>query len=153
MGRIFILVLISFLFLVKPSFAWKDNTGVRLEDLDGDYVDEVILTSASSGGTGIGHEEMRIFKDKDPTLELIFYIEIVDEYDLQMNHVKKEAQVTFSEINPKTGAKDIIVATKEIEYEKEGMPVNKTTDLGKKRFIWNGKKYVEAKMIKEDKNK
>lgn len=151
MRRLFVLVSILSLFLIKPVFAWKDNKDVRFEDLDGDYTSEVILTSMSSGGTGVGHEEMRIFKDKDPNLELIFYIETVYEYDLQMNHVKKEAQVTFSEINPKTGAKDIIVSIKEIEYEKEGKPVNKTTDLGKKRFIWNGKKYVEAKMEKENK--
>ena len=144
MNKIFIVILI--LSISSCCFAWQENKEVYFEDLDGDFIQEVVLVSRSSGGTGVYHEETRIFKDEDPELRLIFQAETVYEYNLMGNHTREESEITFTKTNPETKARDIIVKSKKIEYEKEFKPVSNTIDLGEKRFAWNGTKYEEASL-------
>ena len=142
MRKIIILFLILLLFPAELSFAWRKQKDVRFEDLDGDYVGEIILVSGESGGTGTYREEMRIYKDKNPELELIFQIETLHDYGHQMNRGREESQVTFLEDAYKSGMKDILVTHKHIIYEEKGVSINETIDSGEQIFVWDGTKYV-----------
>ena len=72
-----LLVLLSPLifFLIMPVYAsWTEYKNIRYMDLDGDLTEEIIIEAKHGAGSNHYLEDMRVFKDKYPELELIFSI-------------------------------------------------------------------------------
>lgn len=135
-----------------PAYSWTEYLNVRYMDFDGDFADEVIIECKH--GVGIGHyiEDIRIFKDKDPELELIFTIETLDSHsgyispNFPAQDVVSDVEFTEPTIENK-GIRDIIVKSKKIYYKDEDSKiVDRIEDLGTKTFKWNGKAFVESKI-------
>jgi hypothetical protein len=112
----------------------------------------------SKHGAGTGHyiEDMRIFKDKYPELELIFTVRMLDSYfglDASNNY-NIVSNVKFTEQTPENkGIRDIIVESRKVYFkDSDNKIIDKEEDLGTKIFKWNGKAFIESKINKIIKN-
>lgn len=138
------------LFLVVYNLAhasWAEYKNVRYMDMDGDLADEIIVESKQGAGTNHYIEDMRIFKDNYPQLELIFSIKTLDSYfGLEApNNYNIVSDVKFTEQTPENkGFRDIIVTSKKVCFkDKENKVFDREEALGTKVFKWDGKSYVE----------
>lgn len=142
-----ILLLLITLFLSEQVFAWTEYKNIKYLDLDGDLANEIIIESKHGAGSNHYIEDMRIFKDNYPQLELIFSIRSLDSYfGLEVpNNYNIVSDVRFTEQTPENkGVRDIIVASKRVYFkDEENKVIDKEEDLGAKVFKWNGKSYVE----------
>lgn len=143
----FSLLLILILWFVTPAYSsWTEYKDIRYLDLDGDLADEIIIESKHGAGTNHYLEDMRIFKDKYPELELIFTVRILDSYfGLKApNNYNIVSGVKFTEQTPKNkGIRDIVVTTEKVYFkDRDNKIVDKEEDLGAKVFKWNGKSYT-----------
>jgi hypothetical protein len=117
-------------------------------------VNEIIVESRHGAGSGHYIEDMRIFKDKYPELELIFTIRTLDSNFSGGGIVPFDiiSDVTFTEPNLENGTRDIIVKSKKIYYKDDtewelrnsDENIDKIKDLGTKIYKWNGEKFVES---------
>ncbi|MFA7000756.1 MAG: hypothetical protein WC352_01235 [Candidatus Omnitrophota bacterium] len=137
------IVFFSVVLCPQTSYAWTEYKGVRYLDLDGDSTNEIIIESKQGAGTGHYIEDMRIFKDKYPELQLIFQTRTVDEYFTDDYHYKIISEVEFSDSTLNSGLRDIIVVTKKIYFkDDENKVVSKEEDLGTKVLKWEGTAYL-----------
>lgn len=133
-----------------PAYSWTEYKNVRYMDLDGDSTNEIIIEAKHGAGSNHYIEDMRIFKDNYPELDLIFSIRTVDStYGFKPASpyncdIISAAQ--FTEQTPENnGIRNIIVTSKKISYKDEGNKViDKEEDLGTKIFRWNGKAFIES---------
>lgn len=129
----------------SPVYAWTEYKSVRYIDLDGDLANEIIIESKH--GAGLGHyiEDIRIFKDKYPGLELIFTERTLDNCFVDEYNYEVVSTVEFLEPNPKSGIRDIITKTEKKYYkDNEHKVFERKEDLGTKVFRWNGIKFAET---------
>ncbi|OGW81959.1 MAG: hypothetical protein A3G33_04215 [Omnitrophica bacterium RIFCSPLOWO2_12_FULL_44_17] len=142
----FLVIPLFFLVCQQFVYAWTEYSNVRYLDLDGDATNEIIIEAKHGAGTGHYIEDMRIFKDKSPELELIFQTQTVNEYFIDKDHSKIVSQVSFTEPDTANGLRDIIIESEKIYFtDNENKIIEKEENLGKKVFKWNGEKYIEAK--------
>lgn len=148
-----IILIISLIFISSASsiYAWTDYAkDIRYIDFDGDLENEIIIESRHGAGTGHCIEDIRVFKDKYPELELIFTIKTLDSHFNSIYAVGKYydivSEVEFTEQTPENkGIRDIIVKSKKIYYkDKDNKIVDKEENLGTKIFKWNGESFVES---------
>ena len=142
------LILSITLCLSVPIYAsWTEYTNVRYLDLDGDLVEEIIIESKHGAGTGHYIEDMRIFKDKYPELELIFTIRTLDSYFDSIYGSGKYwdivSEVEFTEPDLEIGTRNITVKSKKICYKDENKSIDKEEELETKVYKWNGTKFEE----------
>jgi len=142
------LILSTTLCLPVPTYAsWTAYTNVRYLDLDGDFAEEIIIESKHGAGTGHYIEDMRIFKDKYPALELIFTIRTLDSYLDSIYGFGKYwdivSEVEFTEPDLEVGTRNITVKSKKICYKDENKSVDKEEELETKVYKWNGTKFEE----------
>ncbi len=147
----FSLLLILILWFVTPAYSsWTEYNNIRYLDLDGDLADEIIIESKQGAGSNHYIEDMRIFKDKYPELELIFTVRILDSYfGLKApNNYNIVSDVNFTEQTPENkGIRDIIVASKKVYFkDKENKVIDKEEDLGTKVFTMYGGSYTVNKV-------
>ena len=124
-------------------------------DLTGERLNEEIIVEARHGA-GLGHyiEDVRIFKDNYPNLDLIFTVRTLDStfgFEKEMSKYNCDiiSTIEFSEKDPKNGTRDITVKTKKIYYkDTANKVVNREVDLGTKIYKWNGKQFKETKSQK-----
>lgn len=143
---IVILATVLMLCLLIPAYSWTEYKNIRYMDMDGDLANEIIIESKHGAGTGHYIEDMRIFKDNYPELELIFSIRTLDEYSLEPQYrYAIVSDVEFTEQTPENkGIRDIIVKSKKIYYkDEENKVVDKIENLGTKIFKWNGMDFAE----------
>lgn len=145
--------------LLIPVYAsWTEYKNVRYMDLDGDLTDEIIIEAKHGAGSNHYLEDMRIFKDKYPELELIFFIRTLDStygFESSLHYNCDEiSEVHFTEPNLENGERDIIIKTKKIYYKDQNNKiVDKEEDLRTKIFKWNGQSFVEGRQeIERDTN-
>jgi hypothetical protein len=145
------LLILACFVILSPSAAypsWTEYKKIRYIDLDGDSADEIIIEARH--GAGIGHyiEDMRIFKDKYPKLELVFSIRTLDSYFVDRNYnYDIVSEVKFSEpaIQNK-GARDIIVHSGKVVYkDDEHKLIEREEKAADKIYKWNGVAFVEQK--------
>jgi len=133
-----------------PAYSWTEYGNIHYMDFDGDLMDEIVIKAKHGVGSGHYIEDMRIFKDKYPELELIFSIRTLDRYFgfESPNSYDVVSDVKFTEQTPENkGIRDIIVKSKKIYYkDEENKIVDKEEDLGIKIFKWNGKTFVESEI-------
>jgi hypothetical protein len=144
-----ILIVAIVLFPVTQAYAsWTEHTNTRYIDLDGDFAEEIIIEAKRSAGSNHYIEDLRIFKDAYPELELIFSIRTLDSHFgpfVDFTPQDTISEVEFTEPDPDNGTRDIIVKSKRIYYkDDENKIVDKEEDLGSKIYKWNGKKFVES---------
>jgi len=143
-----LIISILVLLFISPlaNASWTEYTTVRYMDLDGDLADEIIIEAKHGAGSNHYIEDMRIFKDNYPKLELIFTIRTLDSYfGLEANNnYNIISDVKFTEQTTKNkGVRDIIVSSKKVYYkDDENRVVDKEDDLGVELFKWNGKTFV-----------
>lgn len=147
---LFLLALILSITLCLPVLtyaSWTEYTNVRYLDLDGDLVEEIIIESKHGAGTGHYIEDMRIFKDKYPELELIFTIKTLDSYFDSIYGPGKYwdivSEVEFTEPDLEIGTRNITVKSKKIYYKDENKSVDKEEEIETKVYKWNGTKFEE----------
>lgn len=146
-----LLLIILIALLICPSvYAWTAYSNVRYLDLDGDFEEEIIIESKHGIGTGHYIEDMRIYKDKYPELELIFHIRTLDSYFNSIYNPGKYwdlvSEVEFTEQTPENkGIRGIIVKSKKIYYKDIDKTFDREEDLGTKVYKWNEKKFVKSK--------
>lgn len=143
-------IFITLFLLLSTNLAygsWSEYKNIRHMDVNGEVGDEVIIEAKHGAGTGLYVEDMRIFRDDYPKLELIFHIRTLQSYfDYPKYNFDEIAEVKFTESSPKDGTRDIIVHSKTIYYKDDKHKVvDKEEDAGVKIFKWNGKKFVEEK--------
>jgi hypothetical protein len=147
---IFILVtnLVTVFILSISSYAlWTEYADVRFLDLDGDFVEEIIIESHHGAGSGHYVEMLRIFKedDKSAGLKLIFMATTLDSIFGYGPGNDDISEVTFTGPETGGGLRDIIVKSKKIYYkDDENKVVDREEDLGTKIYKWNGEVFVEA---------
>ena len=133
----------------RHNSKWTEYKNIRYMDLDGDLTEEIIIEAKHGAGSNHYLEDMRVFKDKYPELELIFSIRTLDStYGFEPSshyNCDEISEVHFTEPNLENGKRDIIVKTKKIYYKDENnKTVDKEEDLGTKIFKWNGQSFVEG---------
>lgn len=130
---------------------WTEYTQVSYVDMDGDLVSEIIIKAKYGAGSNHYVEDIRIFKDYYPKLDLIFSAKTLDssfgfenpsEYNYDI-----VSTVEITEQTPENnGIRDIIVKSKKIYYKDwENKIIDKEEDLGTRVYKWDGKKYIESK--------
>lgn len=144
----FISLLTLMLCFAIPAYpSWTEYNGIRYLDLDGDLTDEIIIEAKHGAGSNHYIEDMRIFKDKYPELELIFTIRTLDSYfGLEANNnYNIVSDVKFTEQTPENnGIRDIVVTSKKIYFkDKDNKIVDKEEDLGTKTYKWDTAKFIE----------
>lgn len=121
MKTLIITILVCLFSLTAPiqlCLSWTEYTNVRYMDFDGDLVDEVIIECRHGAGTGHYIEDVRIFKDAYPELELIFTIRTLDSTfgfsgEEEKYNCDIVSDVKFTEQTPENkGIRDIIVKIK-----------------------------------------
>jgi len=144
--RFSLLTILIFTLVSAPVYAWTDYANVRYMDFDGDLENEIIIESRHGAGTGHYIEDMRIYKDQYPKLELIFAVRTLDSYfDPSSEIFDIVSEVEFSEQTPENeGIRDIVVKSRKIYYKDEqNKVVDKEEELGTKVYKWNGTKFEE----------
>jgi len=148
--KLLLLPILTLLIILYPFTlacpSWTEYTNVRYLDLDGDFTDEIIIECKHGIGTGHYIEDMRIYKDKYPELELIFHIRILDSYFNSIYNVGEYwdivSEVEFTEQTPENkGVRDITVKSKKIYYKNIDKTFDKKEELGIKVYKWNGKRF------------
>jgi len=149
MRRIIKILLAGFfvlsLFLAPRSVyaSWREYKEVEYKDLlfyEG-HGEEIIITY--DGSAGVGHYEklMRIFVDKDSKLEMIFYIDLVDEHYSSGiypdENIAFVSDVTFDEMK-QGGTTDILVTITKFTFA-DDTQLEREDTLKDKRFVWGGK--------------
>lgn len=109
-------------------------------DLDGDFTEEIILKTKHGVGSGHYIEDMRIFKEKYPELELIFSVRTLDSTFGFSDEMKKYncdivSEVEFTEPDAEDGARSIIVKSKKITYKDSSKAIEQEEELGTKTYI------------------
>ncbi|MFH0763485.1 MAG: hypothetical protein V1927_00580 [Candidatus Omnitrophota bacterium] len=142
----FILIgLTAILCFHSPAYAWTEYKNIRYVDLDGDSADEIVIESKHGAGYGHYIEDVRIFKDAYPALELMFTQRTLDSYSVDEYNYDVVSIVEFSEPNQKSGIRDIMTKTEKKYYkDNEHKVFDRTEDLGTKIFKWDGVKFGEA---------
>ena len=143
-------ILVCFISLavsIHPCLSWTEYFNIRYMDLDGDLAEEIIIESKHGAGSNHYIEDMRIFKDKYPELELIFAVRTLDSYfglDAPNNY-NIVSSVKFTEQTPENkGIRDIIVESKKAYFkDSDNKIIDKEEDLGTKIFKLNDNFYVE----------
>ena len=142
-----LLVTILFCFVTPAYPSWIEHAKTQYIDLDGDFIDEIIIESKHGAGTGHCIEDMRIFKDKYPELELIFTIRTLDSYFDSIYGPGKYwdivSEVEFTEPDLEIGTRNITVKPKKIYYKDENKFVEKEEELETKVYKWNGVKFEQ----------
>ena len=153
LGWVIILGLTFLLF--KPTYAsWTEYKPARYMDLDGDFKNEIIIETKNGAGSGHYIEVMRIFKDDYHNLKLIFEIFTLDSVFGEGPGNDDISTVEFTEQNPQTGLRDIIVKSKRIYYkDDQNKIIDREEEQGSKIFKWNGKVFVEIKQNNINKTK
>ena len=129
--------------------AWTEYTQVSHMDLTGDQTDEIIIKAKH--GAGLGHyiEDVRIFKDNYPNLDLIFQVRTLDStfgFQGEMSKYNCDiiSTVKFGKPDLKKDTRDIVVKTKKIYYkDDENKVIDREMDLGTKIYKWNGRLFKE----------
>lgn len=142
-------ITILFCFAMTAYSDWPEHKSIRYLDMDGDLTPEIILESRQGAGTGHYVEDMRIFKDDYPTLELIFTVITLHRYfgfDNPIYNCDIVSAVEFTEQTVENkGIRAIIVKTKKIYYkDEERKIVEKEENVGTKIFKWDGVKFAET---------
>jgi len=120
-------------------------------DIDGDFINEIIIKKQYGAGSNHYLEDLRIFKDSEDKkeLKLIFHIVTLDSTfgfsgESKQYNCDIVSKVEFTEPNPKDGTRDIIVKSKKIYYkDDESKVIDKEEELGTKVYKWNGTKFEE----------
>ena len=136
-----LLVTILFCFVTPAYPSWIEHAKTQYIDLDGDFIDEIVIKSHHGAGMGHYVEDIRIFKDKYPELELVFRIITLDSYFSPPYGKPFDtiSTVEFTDQDPEKGTRDIVVKTKKVYYkDEETKTVEKEEDLGIKIFKWTG---------------
>ena len=144
-----ILISIIVLFAVTPVYeSWAEYANTRYIDLDGDFAEEIVIEAKHSAGSNHYIEDLRIFKDKYPELELIFSIRTLDSYFgpfVDFTPQDTISEVKFTEPDPDNGTREIIVKSKRIYYkDDENKIVDREEDLGITIYKWNGEKFIDV---------
>ena len=146
MRRLIVLVVFFALLSISSVYAtWTEYEEAQYLDLNGDFVNEIIIKSHHGAGSGHYVEMMRIFKEDDESagLRLIFIIITLDSVFGYGPGNDDIAEVEFSEPDIDTGARDIIVKSKKVYYKDDvNEIIDKEEDLGIKVFKWDGNKFV-----------
>lgn len=142
-------ILIAYPFIQAYS-SWTDYKNVHYMDLDGDLVNEIIIETKHGAGSNHYIEDMRIFKDKYPELELIFTVTTLDSYfGLEAsNNYNIVSDVKFTEQTPENkGIRDIVVTAKKVYFkDKDNKIIDKKEGLRIRTFKWDGTNFVENKV-------
>jgi len=152
--KLIIIIFILLCFCIPVQAFWSTNTNVRSDiDFDGDSIYEIIIETGHGAGSNHYIEDLRIYKDIYPELKLIFNIRTLDktwgfEGDLVEYNADIVSKVNFTEANPDTGYKGIIVESKKIYYkdpdfDHKDIDIVREEDLGTKVYKWDGEKFVE----------
>lgn len=141
---------VSLVVSIQPCLSWTEYSNIRYMDLDGDLASEIIIEAKYGAGSNHYIEDMRIFKDKNPELELIFTVRTLDSYfglDAP-NSYNIVSEVKFTEQTPENkGVRDIIVTSKKIYFkDKDNKVIDKEEDLGVKVFAMYGSSYTVNKV-------
>lgn len=145
-----VLLLILILCPSMQAYSWTNYKNVRYMDVDGDLADEIIIEAEHGAGSNHYIEDMRIFKDKYPELELIFSIRTLDSSfgfygKMKQYNLDIVSEVEFTKPNSESGVRDIIVHSKKIYYkDSENKIIDREKDLGVKVYKWNGSKYEKV---------
>jgi len=155
---------ITMLYPLIPVYAsweaYKDVGGMNIDgdfkvgyiDVDGDFINEIIIEKQYGAGSNHYLEDLRIFKDPEGSkeLELIFYIVTLDRTFGFVGEMKQYncdiiSKVEFTEPTVENkGIKDIVAKSKKIYYkDKNNKIIDKEEDLGSKIFKWDGTKFEE----------
>ena len=152
--RIALIILITLLCFNGTVYAWTEYKNIRYMDLDGDLANEVIIEARHGAGSNHYIEDMRIFKDNYPKLDLIFTVRTLDS-TYGFKHPSPYncdiiSSVEFTEPTiQNNGVRDIVVKSKKISYkDDENKVIDKDEILGTKIFKWDGMKFVESKAQK-----
>ena len=138
------LILLLILCSYSPVYSsWTEYRDIRYIDLDGDFINEIIIESEH--GTGSNHylEDLRIFKDTYPELKLIFHTHALDRTfgfvgDMKQYNCDIVSEIEFTEPNPENGTRNIVIKSKKIYYKDEqNKVVDREEDLGSKIYKWN----------------
>ncbi len=135
---------------VAPAYAWTEYKNDRYIDFDGDLVNEIIIESKQGAGSNHYVEDMRIFKDKYPALDLIFSIRTRDStYGFKPPSQYNRDIISTVEVTEQApennGVRDIVVRSRKVFYKDgENKIKDREEDLGSKTFKWNGAVYQEA---------
>lgn len=153
---------VSFLTLILlpclsiPAYSsWMAYKNIRHMDLDGDFHDEIIVETKHGAGSNHYIEDLRVFKDKYPNLDLVFTVRTLDsnfgfEPSMKQYNFDVVSDVKFTEPNPQNGRREIIVKSKKVHYkDTENKIIDKQEDLRTKIFQWNGDVFVETKIVKD----
>jgi len=151
MKHVILIILIFSMIVVAPlrmAYPKTEYGNIRFMDINGDLADEIIMKSKHSAGTGHYIEDMRIFKDKYPGLELIFSVRTLDSYFgfEHTNNYDVVSEVQFTEANINDGTRSIIIKSRKIYYKDgENKVIDKQEDLGTEIFKWDGKSFIREK--------
>lgn len=144
------LILLFILCSYSPVYSsWTEYGDIRNIDLDGDFINEIIIESKHGAGSNHYLEDLRIFKDTYPELKLIFHIHTLDRTfglpdDMKQNNCDVVSEIEFTEPNIENGARNIVIKSKKIYYkDKQNKAVDREEDLGSKIYKWNGEAFVE----------
>ncbi|MBU4509721.1 hypothetical protein KJ830_01605 [bacterium] len=156
-----IVVLYPFALAYSSWEAYKDVERINIDgdfkvgyiDVNGDFINEIIIEKQYGAGSNHYLEDLRIFKDLEGNreLELIFYIVTLDRTfgfsgEMKQYNCDIVSKVEFTDQTPENnGIRDIIVKSKKIYYkDKNNKIIDKEEGLGTKIFKWNGKTFFES---------
>src|SRR5215216_6297043 len=149
-NKVLILPLLFSVILVGTAYSSSiEYNPARYLDCTGDLTDEIIIKAKHEAGSNHYIEDIRIFQDKYPHLDLVFEARTLDrtfdfEKEMSKHNCDIVSTVEFAEPDLKKGTRDIIVKTKEIYYkDDENKVVDRTVPLETKVYKWNGKSYME----------
>ena len=149
--KLALIILIITLCLYGTAHAWTEYKNIHYMDFDGDFADEIIIEAKHGAGSNHYIEDMRIFKDNYPKLDLIFTVRTLDStYGFEPSspyNCDVISSVKFTEPTiQNNGVRDIIVKSKKTSYkDDENKIINKEEILGTKIFKWDGMKFIESK--------
>jgi len=131
--------------------SWMEYAQVSYMDLTGDLNDEIIIKAKHGAGSNHYIEDIRIFQDKYPELDLIFQVSTLDSTfgfkgEMSKYNCNIISTVEFVEPDLKKGARNIIVKTNKIYYkDDENKVVDREMNLGAKIYKWNGNLFEELR--------
>lgn len=148
--KLTLITLIMVLCFHGTAHAWTEYKNIHYMDLDGDSANEIIIEAKHGAGSNHYIEDLRVFKDKYPELELIFAIRTLDStYGFELSSPYNCDVISSVEFTEPTiqnnGVRDIVVKSKKISYkDDENRVIDKDEILGTKIFKWDGMKFIES---------
>ena len=134
----------------SQAYAWTEYKNIRYMDVNGDLANEIVMETKHGAGSNHYIEDIRIFNDKYPEVELIFTVRTLDStYGFtppSPYNCNVISTVEFTEPRRQNGIRDIIVKSKKISYkDDENKVIDKEENLGTKIFEWDGERFTETK--------